>query len=55
MLDDAFKLTIDVLFNREESEKRESSFPVEGYNSENMWEHLTTLTPSNRLGLQVKR
>ena len=31
MLDDAFKLTIDVLFNRDEKDKAESMFYVEGY------------------------
>ena len=41
MLDDAFKLTIDELFPSEINES--IKFSVDGYNNDNMWEHLATL------------
>lgn len=44
MLNDAFKLTVDVVFP--EKKASEKVYPVEGYgNSANMWEHLGQLLP----------
>jgi hypothetical protein len=49
MLDDAFKLTIDVCFPPLYAEHRlpvESRYTVEGYSSsENMWQLLYTMKP----------
>lgn len=45
MLDDAFTLTLDVIYPPHQlTEKR--IFPVEGYeDTENMWKHFYTLKP----------
>jgi hypothetical protein len=45
MIDDAFKLTLDVNFPApSDGEERKISFPVEGYkDSENMWQHIYNL------------
>jgi hypothetical protein len=48
MLDDAFKLTIDVNFPPLQPEFRlplDSKFPVGGYSSENMWHLVHTMRP----------
>ncbi|KAL4435557.1 hypothetical protein ABPG74_020333 [Tetrahymena malaccensis] len=52
MLDDAFKLTLDQLFNPSVKQE-ESQYPVEGYsNKENMWEQLISGTYQNLRGCQ---
>ena len=42
MIDDAFRLTIDKVFERYDSNKNFSQFPVDGYkNEENMWQNIS--------------
>ncbi len=39
MIDDAFRLTVDKIFEREDEDKNKSKFTVDGYtNEENMWQ-----------------
>ena len=52
MIDDAFKLTLDVLFpaprekDQEPKEPREQAFKIENHpDEENLWQHIYTLKP----------
>ena len=39
MIDDAFRLTVDKIFEREDEDKNKSKFKVDGYtDEENMWQ-----------------
>ena len=43
MLDDAFKLTIDVLFPNYNKQDHEQAFKIEGYSDNaNLWEYIYT-------------
>ena len=42
MIDDAFRLTIDKIFGRDDIKKDISQFKVDGYNdNENMWQNIS--------------
>lgn len=47
MLDDAFKLTVDVLFPNYNKQEQAQTFKVEGYDDHlNMWEYVYTQKPA---------
>ena len=45
MIDDAFRLTIDKIFERSDENRKKSQFTVDGYtDEENMWQYVNLST-----------